>query len=79
MYLQGYVSQTPSSLSTANTDHMFITTPTYNIISSIHVVGTGVILVTSCRLYVKTQVKSPINSQKLSNLIHFNLLISRLH
>ena len=71
MYLQGYISQAPPCLSTANTDNMLLTTPTYNVVPPIHVIRTGVVLRTSSGSYIKKQVKPTINSQKLSNLPKF--------
>lgn len=68
LYLQRYIPQAPPCLSTTYADYMLVTTPTDDIIPSIHVIGSSVILRASCRGYLKIQVKSPINCQKLSNL-----------
>ena len=56
LYLQMDIPKSPSSLSAADVNNMFITTPTNNIVPSIHVIGACIIMSTPWRSYLKIYV-----------------------
>lgn len=47
-YLHINVPKSPSSLSTTDSDNIFITTSTNDVVTSINVVGAGIVMSTSC-------------------------------
>jgi hypothetical protein len=67
-YLQIKVPKSPSSLSTTDSDNIFITTSTNDVVTSINVVGAGIVMSTSCWSYLEIHVKPPIYCQKLLDL-----------
>lgn len=69
-YLQRNISKASSSLSTTYTNDLFLTTPTDNVVPSIHIIRTCIILSTSCWSNIEFHVEPSIYSQKLLNLQH---------